>query len=82
MNAVLRLIVTLGVGGALATSWISVAVLARLSDAVYLPQAIRFVGDEPPEVLSPGCVGCGVCQLYCPTEPKAITVRPYGAAPS
>ncbi len=43
--------------------------------------AIRFVGDEPPEVLSAGCVGCGVCQLYCPTQPKAITVRPHGAVP-
>lgn len=38
--------------------------------------AIRFNDDGPPEVLSPGCVGCGVCQLYCPTSPKAITVRP------
>ncbi len=37
--------------------------------------AIRFVGAGPPEVLSPGCVGCGVCQFYCPTSPKAIIVR-------
>lgn len=44
--------------------------------------AIRFVGDGPPEVLAAGCVGCGVCQLYCPTQPKAITVRPHGAAPN
>lgn len=38
--------------------------------------AIRFTGDGPPEVLSAGCVGCGVCQLSCPTVPKAIVVKP------
>ena len=38
--------------------------------------AIRIVGSGPPEVRSPGCVGCGVCQFCCPTSPKAITVMP------
>ena len=38
--------------------------------------AIGLSGDGPPTVLTPGCVGCGVCQLYCPTSPKAIVVRP------
>ena len=38
--------------------------------------AIRFNDHGAPEVLSPGCVGCGVCQLNCPTSPKAITVLP------
>ncbi len=38
--------------------------------------AIRFNDHRAPEVLSPGCVGCGVCQLNCPTSPKAITVLP------
>ena len=28
------------------------------------------------EVFADGCVGCGVCQLYCPTQPKAIVVDP------
>lgn len=37
--------------------------------------AIRFVGDGPPQVIEAGCVGCGVCQFRCPTDPKAIVVR-------
>jgi ferredoxin-type protein NapG len=27
-------------------------------------------------VLEPGCTGCGVCQHYCPTSPKSITITP------
>ncbi|MHC4695109.1 MAG: 4Fe-4S dicluster domain-containing protein [Planctomycetota bacterium] len=38
--------------------------------------AIRLTGHGSPEVLVSGCVGCGVCQLYCPTTPKAIMVKP------
>ncbi len=38
--------------------------------------AIRFPGEGPPEVLRDGCVGCGVCEFYCPTTPKAIVVHP------
>ncbi|HTL28308.1 MAG TPA: 4Fe-4S dicluster domain-containing protein [Tepidisphaeraceae bacterium] len=26
-----------------------------------------------------GCIGCGVCQYYCPTNPKSITVIPRAA---
>lgn len=40
------------------------------------PTAIRFDHAGPPVVLTDGCTGCGVCQLYCPTSPKAIVVRP------
>ena len=39
--------------------------------------AIRIVENEkPPEILPSGCIGCGVCQQYCPTTPKAIVVDP------
>ena len=36
---------------------------------------ISYFGG-PVEVLDPGCTGCGVCEMYCPTEPKAIVVKP------
>ena len=28
------------------------------------------------EVKTDGCVGCGVCEMECPTDPRAIVVRP------
>ncbi len=38
--------------------------------------AITFMDDGPPSVLADGCTGCGICQMYCPTTPKAIVIRP------
>src|SRR5438105_4041700 len=32
--------------------------------------------DDGPERLGEGCVGCGICQYYCPTTPKAIVIEP------
>jgi ferredoxin-type protein NapG len=37
--------------------------------------ALTLDGSGPPRVIESGCVGCGVCQQYCPTTPKAIVVR-------
>jgi ferredoxin-type protein NapG len=31
------------------------------------------------EVYEKGCIGCGVCQNYCPTTPKSIVVVPRSA---
>jgi len=38
--------------------------------------AIRVASEGLPAIVFPGCVGCGMCQLHCPTTPKAIVVRP------
>ena len=41
-------------------------------------QAIRFerAGPVRGPVVEKGCVGCGVCEYFCPTQPSAIRV--YG----
>jgi ferredoxin-type protein NapG len=39
-------------------------------------QAIKLDSNGRVEVISSGCVGCGVCQFYCPTSPKAVVVYP------
>jgi ferredoxin-type protein NapG len=33
-------------------------------------------------VIKDGCIGCGVCEHYCPTEPKSIVVIPKAARDS
>jgi ferredoxin-type protein NapG len=42
---------------------------------------IPHVGDEV-VVHVDGCVGCGVCEMYCPTEPRAIVVEPRTPRPA
>jgi MauM/NapG family ferredoxin protein len=39
-------------------------------------KAIRLDANGRVEVLPSGCVGCGVCQYQCPTDPKAIIIQP------
>jgi ferredoxin-type protein NapG len=39
-------------------------------------EAIRLNAQNHVEVVAAGCVGCGSCQFYCPTTPKAIVVHP------
>lgn len=38
--------------------------------------AISLDADGKVRVHDEGCVGCGVCQMYCPTRPRAIVVIP------
>lgn len=40
--------------------------------------AIELAGNEV-AVKPLGCIGCGLCQNKCPTEPKSITVIPTAA---
>jgi ferredoxin-type protein NapG len=42
------------------------------------PLAATAIGlDERGRVqVRAGCVGCGVCELYCPTTPRSITIEP------
>jgi ferredoxin-type protein NapG len=36
-------------------------------------------GQGKGPVVQKGCVGCGVCEYYCPTHPSAIRVYSYGS---
>ncbi len=36
---------------------------------------IPYYGERV-EVKAEACVGCGVCEMYCPTDPRSILVRP------
>jgi ferredoxin-type protein NapG len=40
--------------------------------------AIKLTGGCV-DVIEEGCIGCGVCQQYCPTTPKSIVVVPRSA---
>jgi ferredoxin-type protein NapG len=38
--------------------------------------ALDISSPGGPVVVKAACVGCGVCEMYCPTQPKAIVVEP------
>jgi len=40
-------------------------------------EAIRIAPTGQVEVRAGVCVGCGVCQFYCPTSPKAVQIEPH-----
>ena len=44
--------------------------------------AIRLDAQSRVQVLSSGCVGCGVCQHECPTAPKSVVVKLWTEAAS
>ncbi|MBM4015771.1 MAG: 4Fe-4S dicluster domain-containing protein [Planctomycetes bacterium] len=45
-------------------------------------EAISLDAQGRVAVRADGCTGCGVCELYCPTAPRAITVLPLAQRPA
>jgi ferredoxin len=49
------------------------------SGALALGETAITVKDGEIAVKPLGCIGCGICQQYCPTSPKSIIVIPKAA---
>jgi ferredoxin-type protein NapG len=45
-------------------------------DSCSVPGALNFDGEGKLQVDSAHCVGCGLCERACPTEPSSIRVQP------
>jgi ferredoxin-type protein NapG len=44
-------------------------------------EAIRYLRPRRrPYVVDEHCIGCGICEYLCPTEPSSIVIRPRGQA--
>jgi ferredoxin-type protein NapG len=50
-------------------------------DQCPLGSAAIELRDGQIHVIEEGCIGCGVCEHYCPTRPASITVVPRAARP-
>ncbi|HEY0008704.1 MAG TPA: 4Fe-4S dicluster domain-containing protein [Tepidisphaeraceae bacterium] len=48
-------------------------------DACPMGSAALEIVDDAVQVKPLGCIGCGLCENVCPTDPKAITVIPKAA---
>ncbi|MDX1681653.1 MAG: 4Fe-4S dicluster domain-containing protein [Phycisphaeraceae bacterium] len=48
------------------------------------PEGEAAIGINPQGLVEvrDGCIGCGVCEHACPTEPASIVVEPHHAGPS
>lgn len=49
------------------------------ADQCPLGEAAIEIKDAAVVVRPQGCIGCGVCEHYCPTSPRSITVIPKAA---
>ncbi len=44
-----------------------------------IPEAISVAEGLKPVFHKEKCVGCGTCVNVCPTDPKALTLKPEGS---
>ena len=52
------------------------------ADQCPLGEAAITIEAQRVEVKPAGCIGCGICEHYCPTSPRSITIIPKAAKES